>query len=71
MLLYQLIFKWAQSIKYNELLDVLIIKNLLVNLLFYCALIAAVFPKVVSLFPRQNFLTFLWKKAEGKKEKSI
>lgn len=59
----------GQSIKYNELLDVFIIKNLSLNLLFYCALIAAVFPMVVSLFPTENFLTFLWKKAEDKEEK--
>lgn len=59
----------GQSIKYNELLDVFIIKNLSPNLLFYCALIAAAFPKVVSLFPTENFLTFLWEKAEGNKRK--
>lgn len=53
----------GRSIKCNELLDVFIIKNALLNLLFYCALIAAVFPKVVSLFPTENFLTFLWKKS--------
>lgn len=59
----------GQSIKYNEFLDVFIIINLSLNLLFYCALIAAVFPMVVPLFPTENFLTFLWEKAEHKKEK--
>lgn len=59
----------GQSIKYSESLHVFLIKNLSLNLLFYRAVIAAVFPKVVSLFPTENFLTFLWKKAEGKKRK--
>lgn len=58
----------GQSIKYNEFLDVFIKKNLSLNLFFFCALIAAVFPMAISLFPTKNFLTFLWEKAECKKE---
>lgn len=74
MLLYQLIFKWAQSTRYSELLDVFIIKNPLVNLWFYrCALIAAVFSKVASPFPRRISFTFLQKKAVtwGLKKKGV
>lgn len=65
MLLYQFIFKWAWSTKYNELLDVFVIKNLSVDLWFYYLHWLLLFhSKVPSPFPRRILFIFHQKKSQ-------